>query len=405
MNCDIVKEIEGYVNSLEDELISIRRRIHSNPELSFEEFNTMNYVTEKLNEIGVDYTDRVCGTGVVAVVEGAKSKDKPSDFKSVLLRADMDALPIDENTGCEYASKLPGVMHACGHDAHTAILIETCRAVAHFKDRFDGVVKFVFQPGEETTGGAKPMIEAGVMSDPKIDACAALHMDPELEAGVIRTKSGPLYGSPDEFIIKITGKGGHGAEPQNCIDPILIASQIITGLQLIVSRSTDPFENAVVSVCSVHSGNARNVIPDSAVIEGTARSLKPSVREHIERSIEDVVKGVCSIYGAEYEYEFIRLYPPLINDESIAKMICASASKYLPPENVIYGGEATMAGEDFAYFAEKAPSALFKLGCGNKQSGITAPIHSPKFQIDESCLKYGVTIFTDFVLDFLNRRE
>ena len=228
MNRDIVREIEEYVNSLEDELIGIRRRIHSNPELSFEEFNTMNYVTEKLNEIGVDYTDRVCGTGVVAVVEGGKSKDKPLDAKSVLLRADMDALPIEENTGCEYASNLTGVMHACGHDAHTAILIETCRAVNHFKDRFDGVVKFVFQPGEETTGGAKPMIDAGVMADPKIDACAALHMDPELKAGVIRTKSGPLYGSPDEFIIKITGKGGHGAEPQNCIDPILVASQIVT---------------------------------------------------------------------------------------------------------------------------------------------------------------------------------
>ena len=381
---------------LEPKLIQTRRHIHQNPELSFQETDTSQYISERLEQLGVPFRAGIAKTGIVAEINGK------APGKTLLIRADMDALPVREETGAEYCSRKTEVMHACGHDGHTAILLGVCEVLNQLKEQFTGTVKLVFQPGEETTGGAQPMIEAGILQHPNVDAAVALHMDPDLDCGTMRVKSGPVYASPDDFEIIIYGKGGHGAEPQLCIDPILIAAKVIEDLQLIVSRRVDPFESAVISICSIHAGSATNVIPDMVQMKGTARSMTFETREKLAGEIETVVRQICGLYEASYEYRFIKLFPPLINDQTIAKQLYHCGINCLGSGNAIFGGPATMAGEDFSYFAKEVPAALFKLGCRNVQKGITAPLHNPKFDLDEECLKYGVMIFADFALRFLD---
>ena len=380
---------------MEPQLIADRRYFHENPELSFCEYKTMDYICKRLDSLGISYQSGIAGTGILAEVKGCK------DGKCLLIRADMDALPITEKTNVSYASKNDGVMHACGHDVHTAILLSTCELLYQLRDEFCGTIKFAFQPGEETTGGAKPMIDAGILENPKVDACIALHVDSDLLTGTIRIKPGPAYASPDDFYITIKGKGGHGAEPHNAIDPIIIAAEIITQLQCIVSRNTNPFSSAVVTVGSVHAGDATNVIPDIAELSGTARSLDTKTREMLEKNIEAIVKSVCDAHKAEYKYHFDKLFPPLENDLDISNLIAKSANRCIGEENCLVGGLPTMAGEDFAYFSQAVPSALFKLGCRNEEEGITAPIHNSLFNVDEACMAYGVAIFSDFALHFL----
>lgn len=379
-------------------LIENRRHIHQNPELSFEEIQTMKYVCQNLDKEGISYKANIAETGVVAEIHGEKPCESP---KCLLIRADMDALPISEAGDKPYTSQNSGVMHACGHDAHTAILLETCRVLNAFKSEFSGTVKLVFQPGEETRGGAKPMIDSGILENPKVDACIALHMDSDIDAGKIRVKPGSLYASPDDFYITVKGRGGHGAEPHHCVDPIPVAAEIINALMNIVSREVNPFDEAVVSVCSVHSGSVTNVIPDTAEISGTARSLTNEVRELLELRIGQIAKGICLAHGAECEYTFSKLFPPLINDNDISEHFYNVACDLIGSKNCIYGGDATMAGEDFSYFSQAKPSLLFKLGCRNDKLGIVSPIHRNTFDIDESCMKYGVALFSAFTLDFL----
>ncbi len=387
--------VNDMLEKISSQLISDRRYLHQNPELSFQEFNTMKYICERLDSLGVSYRKEIAGTGVLAEIQGAKPG------KCLLIRADMDALPLDEKNDFSYSSQNQGVMHACGHDAHTAILLNTCQILQSLKDYWNGTIKFAFQPGEETTGGACPMIEEGILKNPKVDACIALHMDTDLDTGSIRVKSGPMYASPDDFEITIKGKGGHGAEPHNAIDPIVIASHFITQLQTIVSRSADPFEEVVVTIGSIHGGHATNIIPDTVQLLGTARAFTNEMREMLSERIQSIVKNVCASYGADYEYKFIKLFPPLINDEKISKMIYDTAVACLGEENCIWGGRATMAGEDFAYFSQNVPSALFKLGCRNEEKNIVSPLHNPHFDIDERAMECGVKIFTDFALNFL----
>ena len=395
---NINKYIKSLISDIEPKLIKIRQYLHANPELSFIEYNTHKYICSCLDNIGVEYTD-VTETGVVALIRGNKASDNP---RTLLIRADIDALPVEEQSNKEYSSKNKGIMHACGHDAHTAILLGVCEIINNIRESFSGCVKLVFQPGEEATGGAKPMIDAGVLFAPRVDACVALHVDPDINAGSIRIKPGSLYASPDDFNITITGRGGHGAEPHNCIDPINISAHVITALMTLVSREINPFDEAVVSIGSIHSGTATNIIPDTAVITGTARSLTNEVRATLKKRIGEIANSVCNAYGAQCEYEFIELYPPLINDEVVAKQIYLSALEALGEDKCIWGGKATMAGEDFAYFTQEVPSALFKLGCRNERLGIIHPLHHSNFDIDEACLGVGVSAFVGFALDFLN---
>ena len=397
----INSEISEQINRIEAELKENRRYIHMHPELSFREYNTSSFIQKKLDEMGVKYVSGIAENGICAYIYGNKNIESES-MKSILIRADMDALPIDEVSDKPYKSQNKNVMHACGHDAHVAVLLGVCKVLNNFKDKFGGVVKAVFQPGEETSGGALPMIEEGVLENPHTDVCVALHCDSDLDCGTIRVKPGSLYASPDDFIITVKGKGGHGAEPHNCIDPIMISASIIQALNNLISRETDPFDNAVISVGSIHGGSATNIIPDSVEIQGTARSLTNEVRSFLKRRIGETAEGICKTFGAECEYEYTELFPPLINDEKLAEDVYDSACRSIGKDKCVWGGAPTMAGEDFSYFSQNRPSVLFKLGCRNKSLGIVSLIHHSSFDIDENCLKTGVKVFVGFVLDYLN---
>lgn len=397
----INSEISEQINRIEAELKENRRYIHMHPELSFREYNTSSFIQKKLDEMGIKYVSGIAENGICAYIYGNKNIESES-MKSILIRADMDALPIDEVSDKPYKSQNKNVMHACGHDAHVAVLLGVCKVLNNFKDKFGGVVKAVFQPGEETSGGALPMIEEGVLENPHTDVCVALHCDSDLDCGTIRVKPGSLYASPDDFRITVKGKGGHGAEPHNCIDPIMISASIIQALNNLISRETDPFDNAVISVGSIHGGSATNIIPDSVEIQGTARSLTNEVRGFLKKRIGETAEGICKTFGAECEYEYIELFPPLINDEKLAEDVYDSACRSLGKDKCVWGGAPTMAGEDFSYFSQNRPSVLFKLGCRNKSLGIVSPIHHSSFDIDENCLKTGVKVFVGFVLDYLN---
>ncbi len=385
---------------LEDKMIARRRYLHQNPELSGHETETMRYICAQLDEMNVSYQSGVAGSGVVAEIGSAEKGERV-----LAIRADMDALPITEETNMSFSSCCKGVMHACGHDAHTAILLTVCEYLQKHREELNGRMKFFFQPLEETSGGAEPMIAAGVLDNPAVDACIALHLDPELDSGKIRVKDGTVYASPDDFEIVIHGKSGHGAQPELCIDPILTAAHIITALQTVVSRRVDPLESAVVTIGSIHGGTCSNAIPESVTLVGTARAATNEMRSLLEAEIGRTVKGICESMGASYDYQFIRLFPPLINNEKIARQLHCSAARILGEENAVWGGKATMAGEDFSYFTQAIPGAIFKLGCRNEKGGLTAPLHNAKFQPDESCMKYGAAIFADFAFNFLNQTE
>ena len=397
----INSEISEQINRIEAELKENRRYIHMHPELSFREYNTSSFIQKKLDEMGIKYVSGIAENGICAYIYGNKNIESKS-MKSILIRADMDALPIDEVSDKPYKSQNKNVMHACGHDAHVAVLLGVCKVLNNFKDKFGGVVKAVFQPGEETSGGALPMIEEGVLENPHTDVCVALHCDSDLDCGTIRVKPGSLYASPDDFRITVKGKGGHGAEPHNCIDPIMISASIIQALNNLISRETDPFDNAVISVGSIHGGSATNIIPDSVEIQGTARSLTNEVRGFLKKRIGETAEGICKTFGAECEYEYTELFPPLINDEKLAEDVYDSACRSIGKDKCVWGGAPTMAGEDFSYFSQSRPSVLFKLGCRNKSLGIVSLIHHSSFDIDENCLKTGVKVFVGFVLDYLN---
>lgn len=396
---NIEQIIKENVKSVLSEAVKIRHTLHENPELSFKEYNTAKIICGKLDELGIKYTSGIAGTGVLAEIYGIKPSG--GGTKTVLIRGDMDALPVTENTGLEFSSKCENVMHACGHDVHTSTLLCCAMVLNNLKDRFSGCVKLMFQPGEETSGGAEPMISAGILKNPNVDTCVALHIEPSLMVGEARFKAGAAYSSPDEFEIKIKGKGGHGALPHLCTDPIVIAAEIITALQTIPSRMIDPFEPAVVSVCSIHGGSAYNVIPDTVTIGGTARSFNLEIRDKLDTEIENTVKSICELYGAEYEYKFDRLFPPLINDEDTILRLKTSAEKYLDG-NIIYGGNPTTAGEDFAYLPLNVKrSALFWLGSTESGQPVN-PLHSDKLIVSDSCIEYGAEIFVDYALRFLN---
>ena len=393
--------IKDFAKSIENKVIAMRREIHKHPELSFKEHNTMKYICSRLDDMGVKYSSGIAGTGVVAIIKGEKISD---NAKTLLIRADMDALPVTEASDKDYKSLNNGVMHACGHDAHTAILLGTCELINNLKDEFSGCVKFVFQPGEETDGGAEPMICEGVLEEPKVDACIALHMAPEILTGGIQVKQGSFYASPDDFRIKVIGKGGHAAQPHNCINPIYVAGKIITAISDLNSMDEEDIstQSAVVSVGTINGGFASNIIPSTVEITGTARSLTNEVRSHLKCRIGEIANSICREYGANCEYEFIELYPPLINDDDLSERLYNIAKDYVDIEKSVFGGNPTMLGEDFAYFAQRVPSVLFKLGSRNEDKGIINPLHHESFDLDEDCLKIGVELFSAFALDFLS---
>ena len=378
--------IKQIAERVEKEAILLRRELHKIAELSYEEHKTSAYVAEYLEKLGLFCRRNVAKTGVLAYLDAGKEH-------TILLRADMDALPVTEPHNVPYKSETDGVMHACGHDAHMAVLLAAAKCMTEIKEQLKANILFVFQPGEETDGGAEDMIATGILEEFRVTCAAGLHVMNDIEAGKIKVKSGELMAAPDDFELTITGKGGHGAYPHECIDPITLAARIISDFDMIASRFTSPFAPVVISTCVIKSGNMYNVIPDTAYLSGTVRTFDNSLRKQIPDMMEKAIKGVCDIAGATYDFQFNLRYPPLLNHDGMAETLASVVAEALGEESVVRGGTPSMGGDDFSYFGKYVPSVYFFLGSGNKKSGITMPLHSTDFQIDESCLKTGVAAY------------
>jgi len=388
---DLVREVREF----EDDIITLRRRVHEYPELSFKEFETARLVAQKLRALKVDVRTGVGGNGVVGLLKGS------SPGNVVGLRADMDALPVDEGSDVPFKSKRRGVMHACGHDTHVAMLLGCVMLLDKHRDELHGSVKFLFQPAEEHggIGGAKPMIDDGVMRNPKVDYVFGLHISSGLPSNTFALRSGPIMASPDSFRIRVIGKGGHGSAPDETVDPVFVSAQLIIALQGISSRIIDPRKPFVVSVCSIHAGSKDNVIPDDAVIEGTIRTLEAKVRSRAIGSFTRIVRSICRAFNASCEIDFIKdVYPVTYNNPTVTKRV----------QSILRGIKGTktiqcdpiLGAEDFSRFLQKAPGTYYFLGTRNPSKGCVYPNHSSKFKVDENVLKYGAVSLAKIALQF-----
>jgi amidohydrolase len=394
---NISQKILDKAAKFEEKIIKIRRTIHQNPELSFQENKTADLAASEMRKLGFEVKENIFGTGLTATFKNSGEKDT----KTLLIRADMDALPVRENNDLDFSSKNEGIMHACGHDGHTAILIGAAVVLKELADDFKGNIKFLFQPGEETSGGADGMIKEGVLKNPKVDAALGLHLWGSTPEGIVEYKSGPFMASPDHFDLKIIGRGGHAARPHNTIDPIPIGAEIISALQKIVSRRIDPLESAVISICNFEAGSTHNIIPDSAVLKATVRSLKPKIREQLAENIESVIKNICNIYGADYELDYVFGYPPVINNPEMTDLLADSASKILGKARVKERVNAEMGGEDFSFFGNEVPAVFCFLGIAPEGEIINH--HQSDFKFDDSVLKDGVAVMVQTAVDFFNK--
>ena len=375
---------------LEREAIAWRRHLHANPELSFEEVDTSRYVEETLGSFDALELERPTATSVVATLRGARPG------KVLALRADMDALPIQEETGLEFASTRPGVMHACGHDGHTAMLLGTAKLLAARRDELAGEVRFVFQHAEEKPpGGARQLVEAGVMDG--VDLVVGAHLASIKEAGKVSCRPGPIAAAADTFSAVIRGRGGHAAMPHRTVDPVVVAAQVVTNLQQLVSRTVDPLRSAVVSVTQFHAGTADNIIAESVQLGGTVRTFDPEVREGLREGLERVFRGVTEAHGATYALEYSDGYAAVVNDETAAGLVEAAARAELG-DGAIMEADPIMGGEDFSAYLERAPGAFFWVGAGSEDA---FPHHHPRFRIDESAFRPGIAVFVRMALDYL----
>lgn len=370
------------------ELIANRRWLHAHPELKFAEHQSAKFVAEKLTEFGYQVTTGIAGTGVVGLLKN----DAPDHtaMRTVMLRADMDALPIIEENKVEYVSKLHGAMHACGHDGHMASLLTAAKLLINQHDKLKGNLKIVFQPGEEGGKGALRMIEEGVLENPKVDATFGLHYWNNLPVGKVGIVAGPIMASVDEFKLTIKGIGGHAAMPHQTVDAIVVASQVVTALQSIVARNVNPLDAAVVTVGSFHAGSAFNVIAETAELSGTIRTFSREQFDRIPNIFARVVKNTVAALGGECEIHYDRQCPPTINNAEMAEFVRSVAIDVVGAENIVTDERArTMAGEDMSFFLDKVPGCFFFVGTRNESRGFIYPHHSPKFDIDEDALPIG----------------
>lgn len=381
---------------LDSDIIRIRRQIHSNPELDFDLHETASEVERVLSSLKLSHF-RSAGTGVVSVLRGGKGG------RTVALRADMDALPMEEKTGLAFRSRIQGRMHACGHDAHVAILLGTAMILSDMKERFSGNVKFIFQPAEETSGGASPMIEEGVLHDPDVDSMFALHVMPELPCGKIGIRPGKMRAASDMFDITVRGSASHGAEPDKGVDSIVLASRIVDVLQTLVSRSVSPLDNAVITVGQINGGSARNILASSVKLSGIIRTVDPSTREVLTRRVRELAESICSSLGGECEISFDQGYPCLINDPDMTSLVERSAVRILGSDSVVKLQNPSMGVDDFACFLEKVPGCYFMLGVGDPLKGGNFPLHNPRFHIDENALAPASALLADICLSALQR--
>ena len=404
------QSIQQDILEIEGKLIEWRRDFHQNPELSNREFKTAEKIAKHLTDIGLQVETNIAKTGVVAILEG----DQPG--KVIAIRADIDGLPVTERNDLDFKSEVKttflntetGVMHACGHDTHIAILMATAEVLSKHKDKIKGRIKFIFQPAEEgpppgEEGGAKLMIKEGVLENPKVDAIFGLHINSQTPVGTIKYKTGGIMASVERFVINVRGKQTHGSQPWSGVDPILISAKIIDGLQTIISREAElTNEAAVITVGKITSGTRFNIIPESSEMIGTVRTLDPKMREMIEKRMKEMVEGIAKAYGGQASIIFQNNTSITYNDEALTAQILPSLQTVAGEENVIIM-KATTGGEDFSFFQEKVPGVYFFLGgmtAGNSES---FPHHTPDFMIDESGLLLGVKAFTQISIDYLNQ--
>jgi amidohydrolase len=379
---------------IQEDIVNWRRDIHQWPELGCQEVRTSALITAALQAMGVK-CQGVAGTGVVGLINGGLPG------KTIALRADMDALPLQEESGVPFASQKPGVMHACGHDAHVAMLLGAAKILAVLAPRLQGNIKLLFQPSEEHhPGGAKALIGEGVLENPQVEMIIGLHVDPLTPGGVLSWKSGTIMAAADTFKLTIIGTGGHGAKPHLTIDPVVLSAQVILALQTIASRRVDPLEPIVVTVGSIHGGQANNVIPEQVVIKGTVRTLNPILQQRVPVMLEELVAGIVRGAGGDYILQYQTGYPPVVNDSNAVMLVQAAAVKVLGSAGVQEVHRPSMGGEDFAYYAQKVPGCFAFLGVGSLDVE-PSPWHNPRFTLDEAALPFGTAILVQSALDFL----
>jgi amidohydrolase len=388
-----------------ERIIQDRRDFHAHPEMAYNEHRTAEAVAERLAHYGLEVTRGVGGTGVIGLIEGLKQAPEAASEASgraLLYRADMDALPVQEENEVAYRSQNNGVMHACGHDAHVAIALGVAKQMAGERDQLRGHLKFAFQPAEEGGKGAVAMIEDGALENPRVTAVAGLHVWNNFPVGTVGIYAGPMMAAVDEFDLTIQGRGGHGAMPQQTVDAIVVAAQAICALQTIVSRNISPLDAAVVTIGKFTAGAAFNIIADAAYLRGTVRTFNRETHAQIPEMFERVVRGVCLGMGADYRLDYRRQSLPLVNNEEICELVAEAAAEVVGRERVVRDESVrTMGGEDMSYFLERAPGCFFFLGTRNESRGLMHPHHSPRFDIDESALATGVEIMTRVIRKYL----
>jgi amidohydrolase len=387
MNLELKEVITTKVSAIYEKIKGYREHLHQNPELSYKEFNTMEYVAAKLKDIGIPYEKGVAGTGIIGIIRSSKHSENQA---CIGLRADLDALPIQEQNTTSYMSKVDGVMHACGHDVHTSILLGAAEILFELREDLEHPVKLIFQPGEEKNpGGASLLIDAGVLENPKVKEMYALHVFPELEVGKLGMRSGLYMASCDELHLEIIGVGGHGAMPEKCINPILIGSEFIIEAQNIIHKSCPKEVPCVISFGHFDALGATNVIPERAEIKGTFRTMNEEWRQKAAIILMDLANNLENKYKGNVNLEISKGYPFLKNDEELTEKLKTKFKSFFGPEN-IEGLALRMTSEDFSFYSQTIPVCFFRLGVGNKEKGIIYSVHHPKFDIDSACLKTGM---------------
>ena len=391
-----LKNVRLEIRALQPQLVEWRRQIHQKPELGFQEKITAEFISQKLQNWGIEHQVGIAQTGIVAIIKGEKS----APGKVLAIRADMDALPIQELNEVPYCSQRDGIMHACGHDGHTAIALGTAYYLHQHRQELNGTVKIIFQPAEEGPGGAKPMIAAGVLNNPDVDAIIGLHLWNNLPLGTVGVRPGALMAAVELFRCNIFGKGGHGAIPHQTVDSLVVAAQIVSALQTIVSRNINPLDSAVVTVGELHAGTAVNVIADTAKMGGTVRYFNPDLAGFFKERIEKIIAGICQSHGANYDLDYIHLYPPVINDAEIAALVRSVAQEVIEIPIGVFSECQTMGGEDMSFFLQEVPGCYFFLGSANAEKKLDYPHHHPRFDFDETALPIGVEMFVRCVEKF-----
>lgn len=392
--------LEQLVNAVYDKAVAHRRWLHAHPELSGEEKESAAYIAAELRKMGLEPKENVGGYGVTAVIEG-----KPGG-KCVGLRADFDALSIQEETGLPFASQNPGVCHACGHDVHAGMLLGVAEVLLQLRDQFTGKVKLLFQPSEENAmdSGAKRMVADGALQNPKVDAVFAQHVSPLYPTGAISFADGVVSASSDRFFITVKGKSAHGSAPSDGIDAVVIGAQVISALQSIVSRAVSPKESVVLTIGKVSGGDRYNIIPDSFYMEGTCRTLNPAVQEKIPGRMEAIIKGVTEGMGGSYEFHYVKGFIPTVNDHDLFELAKENARKELGDEQVMIQTKTSLGGEDFAFFAKEVPGNFYWIGC-REPGAEYCPLHNGKMKPDEEVMRYGIKLMATNALTYLSREE